>query len=111
MAYIFRDVELNANLEIRNSLMKIFGIGKNRANFVSDSLGLHNSVQLKTLNYYTFFKIAFLLKTYYNTELNLKQKLQMDLQLLLETETSYRCVRYKLYLPLRGQRTRTNAQT
>lgn len=111
MAYIFRDVQLNTNLEIRNSLMKIFGVGKNRAYYVCNSLGLCNPVQLKKVNYYIFLKVVFLLKTYFVTELNLKQKLQLDLQLLLETEISYKCIRYKLNLPLRGQRTRTNAQT
>lgn len=110
MSYIFRDVQLNTNLEIRNALVRIFGVGKTRANYTCDSLGLYKSIQLKKVNYYTFLKVVFLIKNYYITELNLKQKIQIDLQLLLDT-TSYRSVRYRLYLPLRGQKTKANAQT
>jgi small subunit ribosomal protein S13 len=109
--YLFKEIELNENLEARMSLTKIFGIGKSRANFVFDSIGISNSVQLKDVSYYNYLKAVFLIRTYYITEIVLKQKLQMDLQLLLNTEDSYRCIRYKLFLPLRGQKTRANAQT
>ena len=111
MVFIFKDIELNDKLESRKALMKIYGIGKSRANFICNTLGVTNSVQLKKVTNYNFVKMVFLMKTFYNTELNLKQKLQIDLQILLDTKESYRCLRYKYYLPLRGQKTRTNAQT
>lgn len=109
--YLFKEIELNSNLEARRALTKIFGIGRSRAALVCDAVGISNSVQLKEVNYYTYLKAVFLIRTYYLTELILKQKLQMDLQLLLNMEESYRCIRYKLFLPLRGQKTRANAQT
>lgn len=111
MTYIFKDIELNDKLESSKALMKIYGIGKSRANLICNKLGITKSVQLKKVTNYNFVKMVFLMKTFYNTELNLKQKLQIDLQILLDTKESYRCLRYKYYLPLRGQRTRTNAQT
>lgn len=111
MTYIFKDIELDEKLESRNALTKIYGIGKSRANLVCNKLGFEKSVQLYKVTNYSFVKVVFLMKTFYNTELNLKQKLQMDLQILLDTKESYRCLRYKYYLPLRGQKTRTNAQT
>lgn len=111
MTYIFKDIELDEKLESRNALTKIYGIGKSRANLVCNKLGFEKSVQLYKVANYSFVKVVFLMKTFYNTELNLKQKLQMDLQILLDTKESYRCLRYKYYLPLRGQKTRTNAQT
>lgn len=111
MTYIFKDIELNEKLESRKSLMKIYGMGKARSALVCNKLGFTSSVQLYKVTNYNFVKIVFLMKTFYNTELNLKQKLQMDLQLLLDTKESYKLLRYKYYLPLRGQKTRTNAQT
>jgi len=101
--------KLNENKRICDALIKIYGIGKNRAKQIVYTLRIDFNVKLKEIDYSQILKLDRML-VYYIHGFRAKRE-KMDSISLLKENKSYRGVRHDYFLSVRGQKTRTNAKT
>ena len=102
------DIPDNKRLEI--SLTYIYGIGRQLSNEVINKLGLNPDVRAKQLNEDDIARLNQILQSEYTVEGDLRRQVQNNIKRLISIH-SYRGMRHRLGLPVRGQRTRTNART
>ncbi|MCX6987844.1 MAG: 30S ribosomal protein S13 [Chlamydiae bacterium] len=102
------DIPDNKRLEI--SLTYIYGIGKKLSNDVIEKLGLDKNMKAKALTEDDVAKINATLTSEYAVEGDLRRQIQNNIKRLISIH-SYRGMRHRLGLPVRGQRTKTNART
>jgi small subunit ribosomal protein S13 len=110
MVYTYKDVDFSDKRGLRVSLKRISGIGFSRADYICSLVGLSKNCRTGYLNYYLFSVVVFLLKQYYGTDVFLKRMRENRLKEFLAFK-SYKSIRFAAGLPIRGQRTHTNAQT
>lgn len=90
-------------------LQAIYGIGKASARRICDALGIAYTTPVKDINEAMLDKIrAEIAKI--RTEGDLRREVTMSIKRLIDLGT-YRGTRHRKGLPVRGQRTRTNART
>ncbi len=103
-------VDLPRNKRVEIGLTYIYGIGLPRAREVLKATGVNPDTRVKDL---TDAEVA-LLRDYiaqnYKVEGDLRREVQMNIKRLIEIGC-YRGLRHRRNLPVRGQRTRTNART
>ena len=102
------DIPDNKRLEI--SLMYIYGIGRKLSNQICTKLGLDRNMRAHNLTEDDIAKINALLTSQYTVEGDLRRQVQNNIKRLISIHC-YRGMRHRLGLPVRGQRTRTNART
>jgi small subunit ribosomal protein S13 len=102
------DIPPNKRLEI--SLMYIYGIGRHVSNEICAKLGLNRDMKAQNLTEDEIAKINAMLTTEYLVEGDLRRQVQNNIKRLISIHC-YRGMRHRLGLPVRGQRTRTNART
>jgi small subunit ribosomal protein S13 len=102
------DIPDNKRLEV--SLTYIFGIGRRLSNQVIEKLGLDKNVRARELNEDQIARLNALLTSEYIVEGDLRRQIQNNIKRLIGIHC-YRGMRHRLGLPVRGQRTRTNART
>lgn len=102
------DIPANKRLEI--SLMYIYGIGRHVSNEICAKLALDPNMKAHNLTEDQIAKINGLLTTEYVVEGDLRRQIQSNIKRLISIHC-YRGTRHRLGLPVRGQRTRTNART
>ncbi len=90
-------------------LTAIFGIGRTRARQICDASGIEYSKKIKDLSDAELEKIREQLNNFM-IEGDLRREVQLSVKRLIDLGT-YRGMRHKRGLPVRGQRTRTNART
>ncbi|MCR2043506.1 30S ribosomal protein S13 [Anaerosalibacter massiliensis] len=102
-------VDLPRDKRIEIGLTYIFGIGRSRSNEILEKAGVDRNTRVKDL---TESEIAKLRSTVdeYAVEGDLRRETAMNIKRLKEINC-YRGVRHKRGLPVRGQRTKTNART
>jgi small subunit ribosomal protein S13 len=98
----------NKRLEI--SLTYIFGVGRHLSNEIISKLGLDPNMRAQNLTEDEIAKINSLLESEYVVEGNKRREVQNNISRLMSIN-SYRGLRHRLRLPVRGQRTRVNART
>lgn len=108
--FLFRDKEIPLNKELRVALQSIFSIGWHKSVLIASKLGFSYPFFINNLNAYNFSLIFFMLKKLTLSETRLRRIFSSTIKLHVDME-SYRGLRHKLFLPVRGQRTRTNAGT
>jgi len=108
--FLFRNTILPKRKEVRSSLSKVYGISWYKANLIADRTGLKNPYYNTQLNKYKKYYLIFLLKRLIKIDTKIKRKVNNNINRHL-TILSYRGVRHKLCLSVRGQRTRTNSAT
>jgi len=108
--FIYKQVTLNINREVRLSLQKIFGIGWYKSSIISIRMGLSFPFLFKNLNNYNLQLLSYILDYYTWLEIRIKHYIFQNIKKLFEIN-SYKGLRHKDSLPVRGQRTRTNAST
>jgi len=91
------------------ALTAIFGIGRSRAREICDSAGVTHSTKIKDLTDAQMDKIREQVGKF-SVEGDLRREVSMNIKRLMDLGC-YRGVRHKKGLPVRGQRTRTNART
>lgn len=96
--------------KIITSLKKIFGLGVGKILKICSVLGLHYTTRLYTLTSIQFSKLKFLVERHNFVGKQLQQIIIWKIN-KIKRMNSYKSFRHKLRLPVRGQRTRTNAQT
>lgn len=102
------DIPGNKRLEV--SLTYIFGIGRNVSNEIIEKLGLDPNMRAQKLSSEDVGRINALLQSTYVVEGDLRRQVQNNIKRLVSIH-SYRGLRHRNGLPVRGQRTRTNART
>ena len=110
MLYIF-ETELLSTKSIFFSLQKIYGIGQNQAFFICKKLGFSNNLKTSELSSDQITKlIKFIDKSNLIITSELKKVQSLFFKNLVSIK-SYRGLRKIQGLPVRGQRTHTNAKT
>ena len=102
------DIPDNKRLEI--SLTYIYGVGLHRSNEIIAKLGLNPDMRANKLTQDDIARINALLQAEYIVEGDLRRQVQGNIKRLISIH-SYRGMRHRLGLPVRGQRTRTNSRT
>lgn len=108
--FIYKQFTLNINREIRLSLQAILGIGWHKSNIIGSKLGLSFPFLFKNLNSYNMQLLSFILDFFTWLDARIKHYVFQNIKRLFEIN-AYKGLRHKDSLPVRGQRTRTNAST
>nr|YP_010925612.1 chloroplast 30S ribosomal protein S13 [Neoporphyra dentata]YP_010925823.1 chloroplast 30S ribosomal protein S13 [Neoporphyra seriata]WKD83844.1 chloroplast 30S ribosomal protein S13 [Neoporphyra dentata]WKD84055.1 chloroplast 30S ribosomal protein S13 [Neoporphyra seriata]BCA87285.1 ribosomal protein S13 [Neoporphyra dentata] len=103
-------VDLPRNKRIEIALTYIYGIGLSRSKEILKKTNIDADIKCQDLNDQQVVSIREILESSYQIEGDLKRFESMSIKRLMEIST-YRGRRHRLGLPLRGQRTRTNART
>ena len=102
------DIPDNKRLEI--ALTYIYGIGRKLSNQIIAKLGLDPNMRAQRLTEDDIARINALLQSSYAVEGDLRRQIQNNIKRLISIH-SYRGMRHRLGLPVRGQRTRTSCRT
>jgi small subunit ribosomal protein S13 len=92
------------------SLTYLYGIGKPTAQKLLKSLNIEEARKTKDLTEEEVIKIRTFIDNNYKVEGDLRREVTLNIKRLIEIN-SYRGIRHKRGLPVRGQRTHTNART
>ncbi len=103
-------VDLPRNKRVEIGLRYIYGIGPTRANKIIEATGIDPATQVSELTDSDVSKMREFISTSYTVEGDLRRQVQMNIKRLIEIGT-YRGLRHRRGLPVRGQRTKTNART
>ena len=103
-------VSIPDNKPAEVSLTYIFGISRSSARKILTTVKIDPSTRVKDLNEEELNKIRNEITANYQVEGDLSQAIRMNINRLKDIN-SYRGQRHKSNLPVRGQRTRTNART
>ncbi|MFN7967459.1 MAG: 30S ribosomal protein S13 [Acidobacteriota bacterium] len=102
------DLPLNKRVDV--ALTYIYGIGQARSSKILGAAEVPVSVRVKDLTEDQVRRIRQIITDEGRVEGDLRKNIQMDIKRLIEIGC-YRGVRHRVGLPLRGQRTHTNART
>ncbi|MBI2306989.1 MAG: 30S ribosomal protein S13 [Rhodocyclales bacterium] len=91
------------------ALTAIYGIGRTRAQKICDAVGINRSTKMKDLNDSEMDKLREEVGKF-TVEGDLRREVTMNIKRLMDLGC-YRGLRHRKGLPVRGQRTRTNART
>lgn len=103
-------VNLPANKRVEYSLPYIFGIGLAKSQDILIKLGINFDTRVKDLTDAEIAAIQKEITDNYKVEGELRKEITLNIKRLQEIG-SYRGLRHKRGLPVRGQRTKTNART
>ena len=103
-------VDLPRQKRVEIALTYIYGIGVTRSNKVLAEAGIDPSVRVKDLSEEETSRIAKIIDGQGGVEGDLRKDIALNIKRLMEIG-SYRGMRHRRNLPVRGQRTHTNART
>ncbi len=103
-------VDLPPNKPTFVALTYIYGIGRSSALKICEKAGVDIYRKLKDLGEDEINRIRQIIEQEYKVEGELRKEIQMNIRRLIEIGC-YRGIRHQQGLPVRGQRTRTNART
>lgn len=103
-------IDLPKNKRIEIALTYIYGIGLSRSKKILEKLDIHSDKHVKDLNDTEVTNIRSILENEYVIEGDLRRFETINIKRLMEIN-SFKGKRHRIGLPLRGQRTRTNART
>lgn len=103
-------VDLPRNKRVEIALTYIYGIGRTRAKEILLATGVNADTRVKDLSDADVSALREFIGKNYKLEGDLRREQQMNIKRLIEIGC-YRGLRHRRNLPVRGQRTRTNART
>lgn len=103
-------VDLPRNKRGAISLTYIYGIGRSRANEILAKAGIDENIKVEDWSDDNVKEITGIITNEYKVEGELRSEVQMNIKRLMDI-ACYRGLRHRKGLPLRGQRTQTNART
>ena len=103
-------VDIPRNKHIGISLQYIYGIGCTISQKILSQTGINPDIKVSDLTEDEVNRLRELIDREYRTEGELRKEVNLNIKRLIEIG-SYRGIRHRHSLPLRGQRTRTNART
>ncbi len=103
-------VDLPRNKRVEIGLTYIYGIGPTRSKVILSETGISADTRVKDLSETDVSVLREFIQKSYQVEGDLRREVQMNIKRLMEIG-AYRGLRHRRGLPVRGQRTRTNART
>ncbi len=103
-------VDLPRDKRVEVALTYIYGIGRSRAREILQSTGVDSNTRVRNLTEEEITRLREVIDRNYKVEGDLRREVAMDIRRLIEIGC-YRGLRHRKGLPVRGQRTRTNART
>jgi small subunit ribosomal protein S13 len=103
-------VDLPANKRVEIGLTYIYGIGRPRSNKILEEAGIDINKRVRELSEEEVNRIRTIIDQQGMVEGDLRKQVQMDIKRLMDIGC-YRGLRHRRGLPVRGQRTHTNART
>jgi small subunit ribosomal protein S13 len=103
-------VDLPRNKRVEVGLTYLYGVGSTRAQQILAQTKVNPDIRVKDLSEADVQAIREFISKNYKVEGDLRREVQMSIKRLIEIG-SYRGMRHRRNLPVRGQRTRTNSRT
>ena len=103
-------VNLPTNKRVKVALTYIFGIGPTIANKICNDIGISDDKRVNKLTDEEVLKIREYIEGKFKVEGDLRSEVSLNIKRLTDLGT-YRGLRHRKKLPVRGQRTHTNART
>lgn len=103
-------VDLPKNKRVEVALTYIYGIGRKTAKDITEKLGFEKSMRTDKLTDQDVARIRDILQSDYKVEGDKRREVSMSIKRLMDLNT-YRGLRHRRGLPVRGQNTRTNCRT
>jgi small subunit ribosomal protein S13 len=103
-------VDLPVNKRIEIGLTYIYGIGRSRAASILQEAQVSPDIRVRDLDEAQVNRIRQIIESQGEVEGDLRKRVQMDIKRLMDIGC-YRGLRHRRGLPVRGQRTHTNART
>lgn len=103
-------VDLPREKRVEIGLTYIYGIGLTSSRKILEEAGVDPDVRVKDLSEEDAGKIRKIIDSEYLVEGDLRREVSMNIKRLMEIG-SYRGIRHRRSLPVRGQKTKTNART
>lgn len=103
-------VDLPRDKRLEVALTYIYGIGRTRAQAILSGTGVNPDIRVKDLDDPALVKLRDFIEGNYKTEGDLRREVAADIRRKVEIGC-YQGIRHRRGLPVRGQRTHTNART
>lgn len=103
-------VDIPREKRIEVALTYVYGIGRSRANTLLEMTGINKDTRVRDLTEDEVNRLREAIDREYVVEGDLRRDVQMNIRRLIDIG-SYRGLRHRRGLPVRGQRSRTNART
>ena len=103
-------VDLPKNKRVEIALTYIFGIGRNTSTKILEKTGLSKDTRVKDLTEEEVVRLREEIEKHHKVEGDLRREISQNIRRLIEINC-YRGIRHRRGMPVRGQRTRTNART
>ena len=103
-------VDLPREKRVEIGLTYIYGIGRSKSNEILAKTGVNPDTRVKDLTDDEVAKLRDIIDKEYHVEGDVRREVSLNIKRLMEIGC-YRGRRHKMGLPVRGQRTKTNART
>ena len=103
-------VDLPREKRVDIGLTYVYGVGRASALSILTKAGIDGAIRVKDLSEEHIVKIREIIQEGYQVEGDLRKTFSMNIKRLIDSGT-YRGLRHRKGLPVRGQRTKTNART
>ena len=103
-------VDIPNNKRVEIALTYIYGIGRKSANDILAATGINPDTRAKDLTEEEVAKLRDEIENSYSVEGDLRREVSLNIKRMVEINC-YRGIRHRTGLPVRGQRTKTNART
>ncbi len=103
-------VDLPRDKRVEVSLTYIFGIGRPSSRKILAEAGINPDTRVKDLTEEEVAKLRDIIEKQYQVEGDLRRQVSMDIKRLMDLGC-YKGIRHRRGLPVRGQKTKTNART
>jgi small subunit ribosomal protein S13 len=103
-------VDLPDNKRVEVGLTYIYGIGRSRSNDILETTDIDPDRRVKDLAEDEVTRLRAVINRNYSVEGDLRREVRQNIQRLVDINC-YRGIRHRRGLPVRGQRTKTNART
>ena len=103
-------VNIPTNKRVQIALTYVFGIGRTKAREICEKAGLPDDRRVNDLTEGELGRVREIIDSEYRVEGDLRRATAMDIKRLMDLGC-YRGIRHRRGLPVRGQRTHTNART
>ena len=103
-------IDLPNSKRVEIGLTYIYGIGKNISNDILTKAKIDKNVRVSDLTDEQVNKIRTVIEKEYQVEGDLRSEISLNIKRLMDLG-NYRGLRHRRHMPVRGQRTKTNART
>lgn len=103
-------VDIPRNKKIEISITYIFGVGRSNGSDILQRANVNPETRVRDLTEEEVMRIREIVEREYRVEGDLRREIQLNIKRLMDIGC-YRGLRHRKGMPVRGQRTRTNART